>query len=256
MSTVSAKSWDRYIKALRKLSDKARDEIEAKILAVGTETPEAMQEIVRFGYAVATKYGEATGALAAEMYDALAELSGMSLAPAMQANTATYGDVAKAIYGTKLQSSNPSTIANSIGRLVKMTGADTMLQNAMRDGAYYAWIPRGDTCAFCLTLASQGWQKISAKSLKNGHAEHIHANCDCTYAIRFGDDLTVEGYDPDEYKAMYDEAEGRSSKDKINYMRREFYQENKEEINAQKRDAYEKRQELNGSAAEEINVGG
>ena len=37
-------------------------------------------------------------------------------------------------------------------------------------------------------------------------------------------------------------------------MRREFYAENKEEINAQKRSAYEKRQELNSSAAEEVDV--
>ena len=53
---------------------------------------------------------------------------------------------------------------------------------------------------------------------------------------------------------MYENAEGRTPKDKINTMRREFYAENAEEINAQKRDNYEKRRERESSAAEEINI--
>ena len=54
-----------------------------------------------------------------------------------------------------------------------------LLKNAVRDGAEWAWVPHGDTCPFCITLASNGWQKASRKVLKGGHAEHIHANCDC-----------------------------------------------------------------------------
>jgi hypothetical protein len=145
-------------------------------------------------------------------------------------------------------------MANAIGRLVKQTGADTTLKNALRDGAEFAWIPSGDTCAFCITLASRGWQKASKAAIKGGHAEHIHANCDCTYAIRFDSSTNVRGYDPDKYREMYDDADGSSPKPKINAMRREFYAENKEEINEQKRSAYEKRQELNSSAAEETDV--
>ena len=72
--------------------------------------------------------------------------------------------------------------------------------------------------------------------------------------MRFDSRTNVAGYDPERYKAMYDDAEGRTPTQKINAMRREFYAENKEEINAQKRSAYAKREELNGSAAEEANV--
>jgi hypothetical protein len=169
------------------------------------------------------------------------------------APTAKYGEVAKAVYGTKLQSSDPNVMANAIGRMVKLAGVDTMQQNALRDGAEWAWIPSGDTCAFCLTLASRGWQRASKEAIKNGHAEHVHANCDCTYAIRFSSDLNVEGYDPDEYKTLYDSKSG-TPEEKINAMRRQFYAENKEIINEQKRSAYEKRKELNSSEAEEINV--
>lgn len=254
MSTVSSKSWDRYINALKKLNNKATNKMLAKINEVGTGDKEALEELIRYAYAIATRYGEGAASLTCEMYDALAALSGELVAPAAPAATATYGDVAKAIYGTNMQSKNPEVMADSIGRLVKMASVDTMQQNALRDGAEWAWIPSGDTCAFCIMLASNGWQPASKKAIKYGHAMHVHANCDCTYAIRFNSNVNVEGYDPDKYYEMYKDADGSTPEDKINYMRRQFYVENKEEINAQKRDAYEKRQELNSSAAEETNV--
>lgn len=253
MATISAKSWDRYIDALRKLNSKATNRMLEKINEVGTDDREALEEIIRYAYGIATRYGEGASALSAEMYDALAELSGKIVPPAVPAPTASYGDVAKAVYGTNLQSKNPQVMADSIGRLVKMAGVDTMQQNALRDGAEWAWIPRGDTCAFCLTLALRGWQKASKNAIKNGHAEHVHANCDCTYAIRFNSDVNVEGYDPELYRDMYDQSPG-TPQQKINYMRRQFYEQNKDRINAQKRSAYEKRKELNSSEAEEFNA--
>lgn len=239
MSTVSSKSWKKYLDALRQLSEKASKLMEGEIQAVGTDTPEAMERLVRYGYGLATKYGEGASALASEMYEALAELSGKAVPPAVPAPTAKYGEVAKAVYGTKLQSDKPEVMAGSIGRLVKMAGVDTMQQNALRDGAEWAWIPSGDTCAFCLTLASRGWQKASKKAIKNGHAEHVHANCDCTYAIRFSSGVDVEGYDPEALKTMYNEAEGATPNDKINYLRRRFYAENKGIVGAESSKAEE-----------------
>ena len=229
MRTVSRSSWTKYITRLRNLSDKAADDLIAYIKN-GHDPyadPSKNSEVIRYAYALATKYGEGATALAAEMYDALAELSGKIVPPAVPAKTATYGEVAKAVNGTQLQSSDPNVMAGAIGRTVKMAGVDTIQQNALRDGAEWAWIPVGDTCAFCLMLASNGWQKASKRAIKGGHAEHIHANCDCTYAIRFSPDVEVEGYNPDDYKRIYDSAEGENAKDKINYMRRQFYAENK-----------------------------
>lgn len=185
------------------------------------------QACVDFGYALATKYGEAAGAIACQMYDAIA-LASAALVPAAEpAATATYDETAKAVIGT-MKTNNIDVVADSISRLVKMAGVDTTMQNAIRDQAEWAWVPVGDTCAFCITLASRGWQPASKSALKGNHAEHIHANCDCTYAIRFNSNTNVAGYDPSKYKEMYDNAEGNSSKAKINSMRREFYAENKE----------------------------
>ena len=104
------------------------------------------------------------------MYDAVASASRVNVPEAEPAPTPEYGEVAKAVNGT-VKNSSERQIPRTVGRLVKRTGADTTLKNAQRDGAQFAWIPSGDTCAFCLTLASRGWQNMSDKALKNGHAE-------------------------------------------------------------------------------------
>lgn len=247
--TISARDWSLYIRRLSALNDKAAGEMRAFVTRYGFND---MDAVIDYAYGLVTKYGEGAAALAAQMYDAIAELSGKLLDPAIPAATASYREVARTMQGIANVSENVEMLSSAVGRLVKRTGADTTLQNALRDGAQFAWIPAGDTCAFCITLASRGWQYASKKAIKGGHAEHIHSNCDCTYAIRFNEDTNVRGYKPERYREMYDNAEGSSSKAKINSMRREAYAENKEEINAQKRSAYEKRKERESSAAEEI----
>ena len=253
---IPSKAWDRYIANLRKMSDKASRLMLERIAGVDLSalSAEERADIIDYAYALATKYGEGTGALASEMYDALAELSNASVPSAVPAPTATYAEVAKAVNGT-IKTGNAEIVSSATGRLVKMVGVDTMMQNALRDGAEWAWIPRGDTCAFCITLASRGWQSASKQAIKNGHAEHIHANCDCTYAVRFGHDVDVEGYNPSAYYKMYQNADGGSPKAKINAMRREFYAENADAINAQKRSAYAKMRARESSSAEELNIG-
>lgn len=221
------------------------------------KTKAEMDALIDYAFKVSTKYGEAAATAAAEMYDAIAKGSGRTIGgpyrAAFPAATPDYHEVAKAVVGTA-KTENPGIISDAVSRLVKRTGVDTTMQNAIRDGAEWAWIPVGDTCAFCLMLASNGWQRASKAALAGGHAEHIHANCDCTYAVRFDRKSGVQGYDPDKYKKMYDEADGSNWHQKLNSMRRDIYDENAEEINEQKRDAYEKRKERESSAAEELDV--
>ena len=250
--TISAKQWQAFIRRLAAINTAAGTKMRQYIDRYGLEDTQAL---IRYAYALATKYGAASASLAADMYDAIAALSGVSLPPAVAAPTAAYGDTAAAMYATAA-SGSPEQVVAAIERLTKLPGADTMLQNAIRDKAEWAWIPSGDTCAFCLAIASRGFQPASKKVLKGGHAEHIHGNCDCMFFIRHDPYTTVAGYGNGErYREMYDDAEGRSSKDKINAMRRKFYAENAEEINEQKRAAYEKRRERESSAAEEGDAG-
>ena len=251
---ISRRTWNRYIGVLRQINDQAGAEMLAFLEANDWRSDRnTRQACIDFGYALATKYGEAAGAVACEMYDLIAQTAAVMLPAAEPAATATYAETAKAVNGT-MKTDNNEVIASAISRLVKMAGVDTTMHNAIRDHAEWAWIPSGDTCSFCITLASRGWQPASRAQLKGNHAEHIHANCDCTFAIRFNGDTDVEGYDPDEYLAMYEDAPGNSSKAKINAMRREAYAENSEKINEQKRSAYAKRVERESSEAEEIDV--
>lgn len=221
--TISMKDWVAYRDTLHRLSEKASNEMLKWIQSKGGYAAVDRDEMIAYAYALATKYGEASAALAADMYDAVARLSKATVPEAVVADTMSYGEVAKAMNGVVKFSEDAEYISKVVGRFVKQTSQDTTLKNALRDGAEFAWIPAGDTCAFCLTLASRGWQRASKKAIKGGHAEHIHANCDCAYEIRFDSKTTVSGYDPDEYKKMYYDAEGRTPQEKINSMRREAY---------------------------------
>ena len=194
---------------------------------------EDVASLIAYANALVTKYGEGSATLAAQMYDELAEIQNAQVAAAVPAETPDYGTVAKMVKATI---TSPSAMIQGVSRLVKQAGADTTLQNARRDRAQFAWIPHGDTCAFCLMLASNGWRNQSQNAMKNGHASHIHSNCDCTYAVRFDSRTTVAGYDPDRYLEQYRAANGD-----LNAMRRADYQANKDMINAQKRAAYLRR---------------
>lgn len=239
---ISDRYWKTYISDLRKLSDRAAEEFTAYLLSHDISTREGRNAALEYGAALVTKYGEGASEKACQMYDAVAErTSKRRLPPAEPATTPSLDEVAKAIQGTMKYSERSDVVGKTVGRLVKQTGVDTTMKNAIRDGAEWAWIPNGDTCAFCLTLASRGWQPASKKMLKNGHAEHVHANCDCTFAVRMDGVSTVEGYDPDALMERYYGAEGVTPTEKINYLRRQQYAANAEAIREQKRAAYARR---------------
>jgi len=258
MKQIPRKSWNNYIERLSQIDKTAASKVKAFIGVNGLpESAAQASELIDYSYGLVQKYGSAGAALACEMYDALSTLEGAFVPPAEPAELPTYGETAKAVNGT-IKTQNTEIVAGAVERLVKLSSTDTMIKNGIRDNAEWAWIPNGDTCAFCLTLASRGWQNATKSILHGGHAEHIHAHCDCTFAIRHNPETTVQGYDPEKYKEMYYDApldgEAPTSQNRINALRREAYAQNKEKINAQKRAAYQKRKELNSPKAEEIKV--
>ena len=225
---ITEKAWVEYITKMSQISQKAADLMQSWVQKNGLENDKALLD---YAYALSQHYGQAIGALSCQMYEATAAAQGVIVPTAEVADLPDYGEVAKAVKGTKKQS--PNNIPGTLARLVKQVGADTTLKNAERDGAQFAWVPHGDTCAFCIALASRGWQYKSKKAMRNGHAEHIHAHCDCEYAVRFDGKSTVAGYDPDKYLEEYYDANGN-----INEMRRKRYVQNKDVINARKRELY------------------
>lgn len=237
---ITEKTWLNYIERLSAINQKAGTQMRQYIERHGTDNTDAL---ITYAAALVNKYGEGCAELACQMYDAVAEASGVIVPAAEPAEIAGDSEIAKMVYGTKKSS---PLLESGVSRLVKQAGADTTLKNALRDGAEWAWVPHGDTCAFCITLASRGWQRASDKALKGGHAQHIHANCDCEYAIRFNANTTVAGYDPEKYLQQYEDAGGD-----INAMRRANYAEHKDIINAKKRAAYAARK---GSTTEVDNA--
>ena len=236
---LSEKTWVEYVTRLARLNETAGQKMAEYIERHGVGD---MDALTSYAAALVQKYGEGSAELACQMYDAIAAASGVNVPPAVPALPAGYEETAGMVNAT-LQS--PPLLQGGVSRLVKQAGADTTLKNAIRDGAEWAWVPHGDTCPFCITLASRGWQKASKKALKGDHAEHIHAHCNCEYAVRFDSATTVAGYDPEEYLAQYNAHGGD-----INAMRRAQYAENRIQINAQKRAAYAERKLREGGATD------
>ena len=216
---ISSAAFARFSQRMSKIRTTAASailDILGEFSPVLESDPEQQAAFIDLAYGVVTKYGEASGALSAEMYDAIAELSGVIVPSAIPAETPPYWEIRKTVDGVLKQSHDPNMMAGAIGRQIKKVGTDTMLQNARRDGAQCAWIPHGDSCPFCIMLASRGWED------SNYTVEHLHANCDCEYCVRFDGKTNVKGYDPDKYKAMYDNAEGDNWREKLKSMRSEF----------------------------------
>lgn len=265
---IGADVWQGYIDRLREINETAAKKMLDYLNTHSYATDDDLYALLQYGRGLATRYGEAAAEVAAEMYDAIVyaeyqaaiESGSRSTAyklrhisEAVPAPTATGQEVAKTIIGT-LKTGNHEIVAGAVGRLVKLAAVDTTLTNALRDGAEFAWIPRGDTCAFCLTLASNGWQRASKKAIRGGHAEHVHAHCDCTYAVRFDKDTEVEGYNNGErYLSMYRSADPNGTpREKINAMRRQIYAENKKAVKGLNPDEQSKL--LESSSAELFNV--
>lgn len=237
--------WQDYIARLRQVNDTAAKQMFEYLATnewwINNDTKQAA---VEYAFALATKYGEAAAEAACEMYDAIANTyAGGRIRAAEPAATATFPETAKAMYGAMKRTRNIEYLASVTGRLVKQASADTMTMNALRDGGEWAWIPSGDSCAFCRMLSSRGWQRASKKALVRGHAEHIHANCDCNYCVRFDENMNVEGYDPDALFEEYEKykEEYGSWQAGLKAWRRDLDEQNRAKINEQKRAAYAKR---------------
>ena len=217
---IPREAWTEYISRLSLISKTAAKKFSAYVNDPRHDlTSQAGRKAaIDYAAALADAYGESAAAVACRMYDLVAEASKVAVPAAVPAMTPTYGEVAKTVNGMLKHNHGSDAIGSAVGRLVKRTGVDTTLQNALRDGAEFAWVPNGDTCGFCLMLASNGWQRASNKTVKGDHAEHIHANCDCTFAIRFNGKGGVEGYEPEKIKEIFDSADGDTWREKVNSL--------------------------------------
>ena len=243
---VSKKSWLAYTKRLGAQRKEAYDTAYEWVMKNGAGT--SAKPLRRMMVENAIYNGRATAALAAAFFDQLAIAEGADAVKAVAVNDPSQVRARRmAICANKAMpkliagdlEGFARAIASSVAADVKRQATNTIMLNAQKNGAQFAWIPGGDeTCAFCIALASNGWQPAAKATAMGAHADHIHDNCECEFAIRFKDDTQYAGYDADEYARIYADADGRSSQDKINSIRRDLYADNKDRINEQHRERY------------------
>ena len=242
---ISKESWSRYQRAHALLQDNAKYKLEQYFdkLPWGENEAASINALCNYAVELVQVYGLADGELAAQFYDELMAMQGATVRPAEIAavdEDFVVRDVNGAVDKGTSSTAQKALAAAAVSGHVKRVGVETMHNAAMRDGAMWAWVCIGDTCAFCRVLGSNGWQEASRNVRAGNHAEHIHDRCDCQFVVKpAGASLEIEGYDPDALYAEYKSAPGRSSKDKINAIRRADYTpEYAEQRNARRRELY------------------
>ena len=243
---VSDKAWRTYTKRLEKQRDAAWQDAYDWVMRHGERVP--MDRCKRMMVEASVHHGRSTSALAATYFDQMARAEGAEGVKAIAVNDAVQDRAKRLSIAAnkslpKLSAGDTEGFAKAIAAAVaadvKRQATNTTVFNAAKYGAEFAWIPGGDeTCAFCITLASNGWQRASKETAMGQHAEHIHDNCMCEFAIRFDKSTEYAGYNAEKYEQIYEDADGRSSQDKVNSIRRDLYAENGDKIREQHRERY------------------
>ena len=196
--------------------DKAVQERVVRIVStVGTSDPEALRAALMKGLAPIVSHAASLSAqLAKAMYNGWRkQVTGERYEQAAPypsfddgAFEACVNTAAKAAENGKPDETVEGILTARAGYEIRKSWSDTMYKNARRDSArpLMARVPGpGETCDFCLMLASRGFVYVGGKA---GERAHNHANCRCTYVPSWERSPQVEGYDPD---AMYDQWQSR-----------------------------------------------
>lgn len=239
---ISKTAWAKYQQAHRRLQEAAKEEFRRYFESLPWETDEnrALRLLLAKAAQLVQRYGGADASLSAGMYDEIMYKQGARVPPAVVSVPSAQfvvQDVRDAYQRALTHETALQLMSSAVSGHVKRAGVQTMRNAARRDGAQWAWVCVGDSCAFCRAIGSNGWQYASRKVLDGDHAEHIHDNCDCQFMVRKpGQALDVDGYDPDALLGEYRNAHG-NSRERINEMRRNDYtQEFADKRNARRRE--------------------
>ena len=192
------------------LKQAAIDEFTAETAGM-TDFDEIMAEAVR----IAEKFSILGSELGAQWYDLCAELAGVQV-EAAELHAMDQEALESAARSTAAASHEPTVrdtfnyyLQNVINESIRATGDANLWRDYERGvkGGRWARVPVGDTCAWCLMLASQGAWYVSEKSALGKEAGHYHRGCDCK-AVYYADPESIKGYENlGKYKSMYYAAE-------------------------------------------------
>lgn len=213
-----------------------------------TRAAEMLRQIVE---SIVDYYGLATSELGAQWYEYCRGLSvgGDYTATVQVPNTASAvaaanREIDKLFDGKVDTNKLVSLLHDVVTDQVYSQSRDIIIVNILDDDVGgdkngYARVPVGDTCAFCIMLASRGFvyaSKRSATYTKEG--EKYHPNCNCV-AVPFHKAQSIPGYQDilDKYDKMYRDADNARRSGDIPDELKTHIRETKKEHNA-KHEAY------------------
>lgn len=193
----------RYAQALRGVSDAAADAFLAAAAQVDfADWPKAAEELRGIVQRVSDVYGLAAQNLAGQWYDYCEELATGRPPERPAGDTAEHSTRAAAdvfidrlFDGRTDEQGLVQSLRSVVTDQVKERAADEIGARCMerrRSGREtgFARVPVGDTCAYCVMLASRGFEYVSAKTA----ARAGHSGCNCV-VVPFHDAATIPGYE-------------------------------------------------------------
>lgn len=220
MAEIPSERIDAYERQLAKLREESRRYVFARFKAARAngliKNDEDAMQVAHDALSEARQaYGDQAARAAADMYDATAGELGHDVPLAEMDNDFTddeiWAQVRTARKASKTADDFIRHMANFAYDKTYNAARKTAARNAERDydrGIRYARIPTGsETCGWCVMLASRGFVYRSRKSAGDygGRFNYFHDRCDCR--VQVGDEnTTVNGYDPDWYLKVYEDA--------------------------------------------------
>ena len=241
---VPRSAYDGLTDAINDLSGKSRELFDARFRdglgafldAGGAVPPENVAALREFALGLLDDVGGAAAEVAysygAEFYDAAraaAVGSPLHASPAPPnphaANEAAVKGMIETVAKTGQVELFAAACAARVDYVARKSCGDAVVRCAAKDPRKprFARVPQGgETCRFCLMLASRG--AVYLTEHKAGAVDHYHANCDCKVVPDWGDG--IEGYDPDEWHDKWKHPEKHPEiREARNARRRELYRE-------------------------------
>lgn len=169
----------------------------------------AQEELNEIATAIGGKYSLLGSELGAQWYDLCTQLAGIESDPAELTPIADNELTARVnAINTEpgvIESAFKSYLQNVINDSIRRTGDANLWRDYERGLAGGKWcrVPVGETCAWCLMLASNGaWYKSEETALGTS-PDHYHSDCNCV-AVYHADAESIKGYkELEKYKQMY-----------------------------------------------------
>ena len=206
-----------YSRKVRRIVDNATDELEERLAAIEFLPEAERRREARGAFAtVAGRYGLPAQELGAQWYELCAERAGVDV------DAALVGELDDGAMGARLDRLLDSaersgaawadvrrSVSDMMADELRNASRDVITENLDRDeraarrtrrrsNAGYARVPVGETCAWCLMLASLGYWYRSEQTALGIDPDHYHAHCDCV-AVPYYAPEEIDGYD--DYRA-------------------------------------------------------